>query len=105
MRAAAARHAGNILAQQVNRARVRRELAGDQIEQGGLARAVRADDEPPFARLDLEIDIGGDTQAAERLAELVDDERAHGLGSALSAMTMLLRRRIARHPCRHSRTA
>src|SRR5258706_16339778 len=103
MGAAAARHARDVPAQQVNRAAVRRELPGDEVEQRGLAGAVRADDEPPLARLDVEIDVGGDAQAAERLAELVDGERAHGFGSALPAMTMLRRLRNARQPCRHSR--
>ena len=52
-----------------DRAAVGRDLAGDQVEQRGLAGAVGADDQPPLARLDDEIDVGGDAQAAERFAE------------------------------------
>ena len=58
--------------------RVGRDLAGDEIEQRGLAGAVGADDQAPLARLDREVDIGGDAQAAERLAQVIDGERGHG---------------------------
>src|SRR4029079_14684906 len=77
---------------------------GDQVEQRGLAGAVRANDQPPLAGLDAEIDVGGDAQAPERLAQPADGQRGHGLGSALGASTTPRRRRNARRPSRHSRT-
>ena len=57
---AAARHARDVVAEQLDRAAVGREFAGDQVEQRGLAGAVRADDQPPLARRDVEIDVAGD---------------------------------------------
>ena len=36
---------------------VGRQFAGDQVEQRRLAGAVRADDQPPFAGLDVEVDV------------------------------------------------
>src|SRR5262249_37777357 len=89
--------------EQQDRPAVRRELSHDEVEQRGLAGAVRTDDQPPLARLDDEIDVGGDAQAAERLAEPVDDERGHGVAPAPSAAPALRRPRSERHPIRHSR--
>ena len=83
MRAPAARHAGDVAVEQPDRAAVGRELAGDQVEQRGLAGAVRADDQPPLARLDGEVDAAGDAQAAERFAQAVDGERGHGFASVI----------------------
>src|SRR5262249_18890952 len=72
----------NVAIEQPDRSRVGRDLAGDQVEQRGLARAVRADDQAPLAGLDRERDIARDAQAAERLAQVVEGERGHGLRSA-----------------------
>src|SRR5262249_44455342 len=59
------------------------DLAGDQIEQRRLAGAVRADDQATLAGRDRKIDVGGDAQAAELLAEIADAERSHGTRSSL----------------------
>src|SRR5262249_29527933 len=104
MRAAAAGDAGDIAIEQQDRAAVRRELSHDEIEQRGLAGAVRADDQPPLARLDDQIDVGGDAQAPKRLAEPVDDKRGHCIAPGLSAGATLRRPCSERHPIRHSRT-
>src|SRR5664280_1549100 len=100
MRAAPARRLGNVLPEQMDRAFVGRDLAGDQIEQRGLAGAVGADDQPAFARLDIEIDIAGDAQAAERFTQAADGERAHGLPSGAGALAGAF---ILRQASRHSR--
>jgi hypothetical protein len=68
MRALAARHPGDVAFKQLDRAAIGEKLTGDQIEQRGLAGAVRADDQPALARLDFQIDVGVDAQAAERFA-------------------------------------
>ena len=81
MRAPAAGHARDVAAEQRDRAAVGRDLAGDQVEQRGLAGAVRADDQAPLAGLDREVDVGGDAQAAEGLAQRFDGERGHALRS------------------------
>ena len=73
---------GDVAAEQSDGAGIRQQFAGDQIEQGGLAGAVRADDQPTFPRRDREVDLRGDVQAPERLAQGADGERAHGFGSA-----------------------
>src|SRR5262245_44531757 len=106
MRAAAARHPGDVLVEQMDRAGVRRDLAGDLVEQGGLAGAVWADDQTPLTRRDDEIDVGGDAQPAERLAERVDGERGHPCAPVLGAGACaggLPRSRV--HKARLSRTA
>ena len=45
------------LAQDVDRAPGGVQVAGGQLEQGGLARAVRAEHDPAFTRLDLPVDV------------------------------------------------
>src|SRR3974390_2382230 len=70
----------------MNRSTVGRDFASDQVEQRGLAGTVRADDQPPLARRDIEIDFIGDVQAAERLAEAREGERAHGLASVATTL-------------------
>ena len=49
-----------------------RERAGDQVEQRGLAGAVRTDDAERLAGLDGEIDAVGDHQRAEGLADALE---------------------------------
>src|SRR5207248_11748323 len=85
MGASAAGDAGDVAAEQVHRAAVGLQLAGDQVEQRRLAGAVRADDQPPLAGLDAEPDPGGDAQPAKRLFEAADFERAHSPASRARA--------------------
>src|SRR6185437_5773970 len=77
MRAAAARQAGDVFAEEPDAAAIRPELAGDEVEQRRLARAVGADDQAALARRDIEVHIGGDTQAAEGFDQVAQLERAH----------------------------
>ena len=80
------RHAHQFLAEQLHRTGIGGQIAGDEIEQRGLAGAVRADDQPAFARHHLQRDIPGRRQAAETLVQAVDDERGrHSAGSAAGA--------------------
>ena len=54
------------------------QRAADAIDQRALARAVRADQAEPLARLHLEIDAVERDEAAEALADIVDvQQRAH----------------------------
>src|SRR6201987_1778113 len=55
MRAFASRNPRDVTAKQMYGTTVRRELASDQIEQRGLARAVRTNDQAAFALFDAEI--------------------------------------------------
>src|SRR5450759_5461520 len=55
------------------------QRAADAIDQRALARAVRADQPEPLARLHLEVDAVERDEAAELLADIVDvQQRAHG---------------------------
>ena len=54
------------------------EIAGDQVEQRGLAGAVRSDDQPALARHHRERDVPGRRQPAEALVEMRDFERRRG---------------------------
>ena len=78
MGAAARGGARQLLAEQRDRAAIGPHLAGDQVEERGLAGAVGADDEAAFAGLDAQADRAGDAQAAEGFVEIADDQRAHG---------------------------
>src|SRR6516165_4092541 len=66
----------------MNRTSIRRELAGNQVEQSGLARAVWSDDQAALALFDIEVDVASDAQSAERFGEPVDDQSAHCRGPA-----------------------
>src|SRR5260221_8289231 len=77
MGAPPARQPRDVLAEQRDRAAVDPQLAGDQMEQGGLAGAIRPDDQPALARRHLQIDRIGHPQAAERFLQITDDERGH----------------------------
>src|SRR5664279_5212129 len=104
VRAPTARRAGDVLAEQPDRAAVGRDLAGDQVEQRGLAGAIGADDQPPLARLNIEIDAAGDMQPAEGFGEACDGEGGHGGGPRLSpAATAPGFGFICRHASRQSR--
>src|SRR5580692_4131782 len=85
MGALAARHLGDVAVKQLDRAAIGKKLAGDEIEQRGLAGAVRADDQPALAWLDFQADVGGDAQAAARFAQALDGKRGHGFGSTTGA--------------------
>ena len=50
-------------------AAVRRSSPVMRLNKRGLAGTVRADDQPALARIDVEIDAGGDAQTAERFAQ------------------------------------
>jgi hypothetical protein len=65
MRAVAAWHFGDVLAEQGHRTRIGGQFARDQIEQCCLAGAVRTDNQAALAGLDIEVDAAGDVQAAE----------------------------------------
>src|SRR5262245_64110088 len=73
----AAGHAHELAAEQADGARVGPQFAGDQVEERGLAGAVRADDQPPLAGLDAHVHVAGDAQPAERLPQAAELERAH----------------------------
>jgi hypothetical protein len=52
MRALVGREVRDVGAEQLDLSRIRPQVAADLIEQRGLARAIRADDQAPFARPD-----------------------------------------------------
>src|SRR5207249_2467711 len=81
VRTLAAGRARDIAAEQRNGAGIGCDLAGDQVEERSLASAVWADDEPTLAWLHNKVDIAGDAQAPERLAQRSDGERSHEVGS------------------------
>src|SRR6185312_12267158 len=78
MRAAPARHAGDVLAEEDDAAAIGAQLAGNEIEERRLARAVRPDDQAPLAGFDGEIDMARDAQAAKGLLDAFQLERGHG---------------------------
>ena len=61
--------AGDVLALEHDRAGGRRHLAGQHLEEGGLAGAVRADDAAQFAAIDGEVDVAVGDQAAVALGQ------------------------------------
>ena len=69
------RGAEDLAALQPDRAGIGRDLTGDEIEDGGLAGAVRADDAHDGAGGDVEVEIGHREQAPERLAEAADPQQ------------------------------
>src|SRR5579884_569993 len=77
----------------MDRAAVRVQLAGDEIEQRGLTGTVRADDQAAFARFDRKAHVIGDAQPAEGLAQCADRERCHGLICVIDAGCTRLSRR------------
>jgi hypothetical protein len=88
------------LAEQDHLAARRRQHAGDEVEGGRLAGAVRADQAEDLARADLEADVVDGDQAAEFLAHrahVEDDLAVRRLGragsGAASAQSTLRRRR------------
>ena len=59
---------------EVDGARVRGRVAGEDPHEARLARAVEAHDEQPLAPADRELDVGEDRRPAVALGEPVDGE-------------------------------
>src|SRR5262249_16020609 len=104
MRPLATGGVGDVASKQRNVAAVGGELAGNQIEQRGLAGTVGADDQPALARVDGKAHIGGHAQAPNGLIEGGDRERRHRDASGPAADTGALLPRSACQPLRHSLT-
>src|SRR4029434_10934816 len=83
MRTTVKRNPGDVLLEQPDRAGVGRYLAGDQVEQRGLAGAIGPDDQSAISVRARKIDVGGDPQAAKVFAKIADAERGHGTRSSL----------------------
>src|SRR5262249_29634638 len=66
------RRALNVATLQLNGAGIRRKQAGDQVEQRGLARAVRADQRVNFASADLQGRIAHGADTAELLGDALN---------------------------------
>ena len=66
-------------AEKLDRAGVARQVAGQQVEERGLAGAVGADDEAPLPRLNAQGNIRDRRQAAEGLLQVLDTKRFHNL--------------------------
>jgi hypothetical protein len=64
--------AGEVDATDLDAARIRPVLAGDEVEQRGLAGAVRADHADEFAVLDRQVDRIDGGQPAESAREAAD---------------------------------
>ena len=82
------RMCGDVLAEERDATGLRLQVAGRDVEEGGLAGAVRADDREVLAVDDIEIDAVGRDHAAE-----ADDEPARAEDD------------VARHPMRAARAA
>src|SRR5258708_6683341 len=70
-------HAGDGLALEGDLAGARLEIAGHEVEQRRLPRAIGADDAGDRSRLDGERHVGDRRQAAEVLGQVLDGEDAH----------------------------
>ena len=68
------RQPGDILAEEKNAPRRRRQCPADQVEERGLARGVRADQGTPLARIDGQIYRIDGGEAPEALGEPLDSE-------------------------------
>src|SRR6266849_3090787 len=108
MRSVPARDPRDVPAEERDRPAVGPELAGHQVEERRLARAVRADDQAPLPCLHREIHRGGDEQAAEGLRQALHGQRDRwpdhwagpSPGAATAATARVAGRAVAR---RHSR--
>ena len=85
---------GDVPAEERDRPAVGPELAGHQVEERRLARAVRADDQAPLALRHREIHRGGDEQAAEGLRQALHRQRGR---RAAHRARLLARRGHRRH--------
>src|SRR3989442_110801 len=73
------REAGHVFFKQEDVSGIPRQVAGDQVEERGLAGAVRADDEAPLARRHLERDVVDGRKATKRLSQVLEVKRSHSL--------------------------
>ncbi len=71
------RRAGDIRALELHPPRVRRDQAADQVDQGGLARAVGADEGEHLAGGHREVHVVDCVGVPERLAELGGAQEVH----------------------------
>src|SRR6266545_2225120 len=71
------RHPGNVLAGKDDFPGVRPEHAGDQVEDGGLAGAVGADDGANLARLDRHVDVVDGDQCPESARQPLAFKQRH----------------------------
>ena len=76
--ALARRQRGHVVAEQLDRAGRRRELARDQVEQRGLAGPVGPEDRAPLAGPDVEVDARDGDDAAEAPADPPQAEDRRG---------------------------
>src|SRR5262249_29949786 len=74
---AARRLAGDLLAGEVDAPALRPQKSGDDIDEGGLAGAVRPDDGEPLALLERKVDVVGDHHAAEAQRQLLGPDELH----------------------------
>src|ERR1700753_4171038 len=73
------RKAGDVLAVEGDAAGGRRKVAADQVEEGRLAGAVRADDGAEFALGDVERHVAYRDQTSKPLGDIADFEDVHAL--------------------------
>src|SRR6266851_4175404 len=88
------REVGDVFSKQDDVSGIARQVAGDQVEERGLAGAVGADDQAPLARRHLERDIADGRQAAERFPQVLEAKRSHSLftpGTTPSGMNTTMR--------------
>src|SRR5581483_1045928 len=75
MRAGVGRKPRDVVAEQLDPARVRPQVATDLVEQRGLAGPVGTNDQTALAGADGECDVLRDSQAAESLVQTCDFKR------------------------------
>jgi hypothetical protein len=78
-RAAIGSERSDIVIEQTNGSRLRREEPGDEIEERGLTGPVRTQDHPALTDLHCQGHAVERAQAAERVGEAVDPERGHAV--------------------------
>ena len=99
----AGRRAGYIVAEQSDAAGIGPQLAGDEVEECGLAGTVLTNDEATLTWGDSEVHRRGDAQTAERFVQVTHLERGHRPISRFSAGAAAPEPRVA-IVHRHSRT-
>ena len=70
----------HILAKEADAPRRRRKVAGDRVEQRRLAGAVGAEDRPPLAGSNPQVDVGEGDQSAELAADALELQREGAVG-------------------------